>query len=100
MRVAGALTLVAAFMAATVFFLLPTHVSVLGTTVSCGPPPIAVLRAHQEQDRASSDDIDLNAACNSEAVPRLAIGAVLLVIGGVGGTLMLTLGGPAPTRRP
>lgn len=100
MKVAGALTLVAAFVVALLFALVPTSVTFFGTTGSCGPP---VLRVFVHQAEASlTDDFGVEQSvvdeCVGQSWMRLVIGAAVGGVLGIGGALMLAFApqGPGP----
>lgn len=87
MKLAGILTLVASFMAALVFALLPATVTFFGTDVSCGAPVWRVVDGVRAEAYSEVDEL-----CYDASLPRVLIAGGLLLLGGAGGTLLLVLG--------
>lgn len=89
MRIAGALTLMASFMAAVVFALLPVSVDVGFASESCGAPVVEVV----DGVTTDADDQDpAGAACYDASLPRVFVAVGLLLVGATGGVVMLALG--------
>ncbi len=77
----ASLTLVAV-LAALGVFLWPTQIRVLGTDVSCGTGPVALLRADSPTaDPASGIDNALTGECRTKAAERAGLGAGVLILG-------------------
>ena len=84
--VTGAVTLVAGLMAAAaIFALLPTHVSVLGVSGSCGAPLVTAF------DEPEGDDFGITEQCISQSRSRVLVAVAAFVIGGGAGAVMIAL---------
>jgi hypothetical protein len=72
-------------------FLWPTHITVLGTTGSCGIGPVAVLRSSPVDsfEKALSDE------CRSQAILRGGMGLGVIVVGAILGAII----GPTEIER-
>jgi hypothetical protein len=101
MRVVGSVLIILGLAAATVLLLLPTHVTVLGTTGDCGAPIVRVLSHDQSDDTNTQALIN---ECRSQSWPHVIAGGIVGLVGIIGGILMVTAGAaslrPAPLPTP
>ncbi|WP_435055927.1 hypothetical protein [Micromonospora aurantiaca (nom. illeg.)] len=92
MKVAGALTMIFGIIAGIVLCLLPASVSVLGTSVSCGPPIVRLVAPNT----AGAED-SLTAAlmqdCRSQSAVRSFLGLAVFAVSVGGGAIMLVVAG-------
>jgi hypothetical protein len=73
--------------------MLPTSISVLGFSGSCGPPAIAVLDSGSGEDAITRGLIE---QCQAQSMARIVAAAALGVIGAAAGALMLANGARKP----
>jgi hypothetical protein len=88
-RVAGALVLVFGLLLAAGLSLAPTHVTVLGTTGSCGIP---VFRAIAPNTATDPTEHELTDQCKSQSIARLIEAVILGALLCTAGVVMLIVG--------
>ncbi len=88
-KVSGALVLIFGLLLGAGLCLIPTHITVLGTSADCGPP---ILRAVTPNDATNAIDRSLTDQCISQSASRLFIAVVLGGITSVAGLVMLIVG--------
>lgn len=96
-KVAGILTMVAGLLLGVLMALVPTSVSLLGTSASCGPPALRVLATEATGEDEFGIGQGLVNQCVQQSWVRLGIGIVLCGIAGVAG-LAMVVGAPKPNR--
>lgn len=95
MRVAGSLTGIAAVLAMITLWMWPTSISVLGTTISCGPPIITGIASPTATDQLTEALLE---ECRSQSLGHVLTGVAIGTVGAVGGAGML-IGGILSARR-
>ena len=98
MKAAGALVLICGLIAAATLALLPTSVTVFGTSINCSSPILRVIAADDSTGNRTQDGIVQQ--CRDQSWTRLVIGAVIgfgLLIGGI---IMIAAGPGSASNAP
>lgn len=95
MRPLGWFLIVLGLVVGAGLWLVPTEVSVLGTTGSCGAPILRVVDDNQN-GVPEEDAFNLRQTCHDRSVTRLTLGVVLGGILGLSGIVFALAGGGTP----